>query len=167
MNTITKTALCVWAFLMFAALEPARAFYDPGTQRWLNRDPLEEVSVAAKRGYPDAGVLWIGNSYAFCENAPVSFLDPNGDTSTTYPTSVGLPKPSIGILGRAVPVATIAVCVRNMWKIAEEIKKCLDQCNAVWFAEEHVCGQLPVRYRARCYATADRNLDRCLRACKE
>ena len=77
MNTITKSALCVWAFLMFAALEPARGFYDPGTQRWLNRDPIEE------RG----GV----NLYGFVGNRPVTTVDKEGLTGWGPPFFPGPP----------------------------------------------------------------------------
>lgn len=61
MDTTTKMALFVWAFLMLVALETACAFYDPGTQRWLNRDPIEE------RGG--------GNLYQFVQNDPLTYRD--------------------------------------------------------------------------------------------
>lgn len=59
-----KIALCVWAWLLLLALEPARAFYDPGTQRWPNRDPIGE-----------AGGI---NLYAFIGNDPRNRFDAAG-----------------------------------------------------------------------------------------
>lgn len=47
----------------------ANAYYDPGTQRWLNRDPMEELG----------GI----NLYEFTENNPVSGFDPYGLKNTS------------------------------------------------------------------------------------
>lgn len=49
--------------LLFAA-STASAFYDPGTQRWLNRDPIEELD----------GI----NLYQPLKNSPASQYDPTG-----------------------------------------------------------------------------------------
>ena len=44
MKTRTNAVLLVLTVLTyFTSLHPARAFYDPGTQRWLTRDPIGEM----------------------------------------------------------------------------------------------------------------------------
>lgn len=64
METTTKVNVCVWAWLLWLALLPAHAFYDPGAQRWLNRDPI------AERG----GI----NLHSFVLNSPADRFDPDG-----------------------------------------------------------------------------------------
>ena len=49
----------------------ASAFYDPGTQRWLNRDPMTSLD------HSFGGDLE-RNCYMFVGNAPPAFIDPNG-----------------------------------------------------------------------------------------
>ena len=62
MKTRTNAVLIVLTLLTyFSGLRPANAFFDPGAQRWLNRDPIEE------RG----GV----NLFEFVNNKPISLLD--------------------------------------------------------------------------------------------
>lgn len=53
----------LFLFLLFAATS-ASAFYDPGTQRWLTRDPLAE----------EGGL----HLYRFCANAPAQTIDAQG-----------------------------------------------------------------------------------------
>ena len=65
MKTKTNTVLAVVAFLAYwIGLCNASAFYDPGTQRWLNRDPIDE----------DGGI----NLYRFVNNSPLGRFDPYG-----------------------------------------------------------------------------------------
>jgi hypothetical protein len=103
MKKTTKKTLCVWAWLMLLTLEPARAFYDPGTQRWLNRDPVREEGFGVVRKsqrepgpQPDklrklvlegpntqrfAKNILAGageNLYAFVRNEPIAHLDSLG-----------------------------------------------------------------------------------------
>jgi hypothetical protein len=55
--------LTIILIVLFAGMvEVANAFYDPGLQRWLNRDPIGE-----------AGGI---NLYAFVNNSPIAFYDP-------------------------------------------------------------------------------------------
>jgi RHS repeat-associated protein len=61
-------------------------FYDPGLQRWLNRDPIAE----------DGGL----NTFAFVENDPITFSDPFGDQ----------PYPPVVIVPRTCPGPTLCPC---------------------------------------------------------
>lgn len=62
---LTKTALLVALFpVLLFSTERVSAFYDPGAQRWLNRDPIME-----------AGGISL---YAFLLNNPVCYVDANG-----------------------------------------------------------------------------------------
>lgn len=65
MNTQMKYLF--WSLILLGLLwspNLASAHYDPGLQRWLNRDPLEET----------AGL----NLFSFTENAPISAVDTDG-----------------------------------------------------------------------------------------
>ena len=59
-----RSPILVLALLLLTWLQTAFAYYDPGVQKWLNRDPIQE------RG----GV----NLYAFVANAPPNAVDQNG-----------------------------------------------------------------------------------------
>ena len=66
-----RMAVCSAFLLCLAATAPpALAFYDPSTQRWINRDPIGE------RG----GV----NLYQFVGGNPLSVVDPRGTECTLY-----------------------------------------------------------------------------------
>ncbi len=77
---ITITLLAYWA-----GLSNANAFYDPGAQRWLNRDPIQE-----------AGGI---NLYRIISNDPVGFIDLFGlygnpvPPCFPYPGCAGSPRP--------------------------------------------------------------------------
>jgi hypothetical protein len=64
MNTIPISCRLLPLILFLVSLQPASAFYDPGAQRWLNRDPIEE------RGS--------GNLFQFCEGAASGTIDVYG-----------------------------------------------------------------------------------------
>ncbi len=63
-------------------------FYDPGLQRWLNRDPLYEsgfysaVRIAGRPVRSNGTYPWVDtNPYVFCQNQPVTLNDPYGLTT--------------------------------------------------------------------------------------
>jgi hypothetical protein len=60
--TVAPLAALLWVFLTSALT--ASAFYDPGSQRWINRDPIEE----------GGGV----NLYTFVDNGPMTWIDAAG-----------------------------------------------------------------------------------------
>jgi len=55
----------------------ASAFYDPGTQRWLNRDPAAELGFRLLRQQKPAK-FDISNFYRYVGNTPVDKNDPQG-----------------------------------------------------------------------------------------
>jgi RHS repeat-associated protein len=69
--------------LTLASGHVARAFYDPGMQRWINRDPVYEPGFVLLEGTKRA---WQPPSevdlYAFVRNNPLSFIDPYGLVSS-------------------------------------------------------------------------------------
>ena len=68
-----KTTKCIIIFLgLFLSAQMASAWYSPPTQRWINRDPVEEAG-----GY---------NLYGFANNDPVDRLDLWGLTGEDIPT---------------------------------------------------------------------------------
>lgn len=74
----TKILLVLMA--LFGGLHTAKAYYDPGTQRWLNRDPVYEAGFGKLRGsrplLPELDL----NPYRFVGNEPVLKVDPLGLT---------------------------------------------------------------------------------------
>ena len=91
MQMITKTnaVLVILAMLTyFVALNTARAFYDPGTQRWLNRDPLGEIgfeSLRKHKGFHNGRFfIRVGLSvngadpYLYLKDNPMNYIDPLG-----------------------------------------------------------------------------------------
>lgn len=76
MKTKTNAVLMVVALLAFwVGLCNASAFYDPGTQRWLNRDPIEESGSF--------------NMFRFVANTPLNLVDAFGLKQTHVPTYNG------------------------------------------------------------------------------
>ena len=100
MKTRIHAALIILTLLAyFSGLRTANAYYDPGTQRWLNRDPVEEIGFDQMRGI--ATLLFqkalfdtlladpsitpslffvtrsddYNNVYLFIQNSPIGYVD--------------------------------------------------------------------------------------------
>ena len=88
MKAKTNAVLVILALLAyFSGLYTASAFYDPNTQRWLNRDPVSErgfillklkSSLLFRAFTPPSNMLVYDNLYDFCGNDPVTSIDPKG-----------------------------------------------------------------------------------------
>jgi hypothetical protein len=80
MKTQLKPLLCALTLLaLFSAPSLASAYYDPGVQRWINRDPLADNGfLEALSGRRGAGRLSTGNSYTFVDNSSIRSIDPFG-----------------------------------------------------------------------------------------
>jgi hypothetical protein len=90
--------------LTFALLIPAdvMAYYDPGVQRWINRDPIaDESSLAQVTMDPPSDAMdalsMAGNPYSFGKNGPVDHLDPDGRTAITIAIGGGVIAVGTGI----------------------------------------------------------------------
>ena len=68
------TSLLLW----LAAGSLAQAFYNPGTGRWLNRDPLEGVGFRLHGKLNMSSVADGENLHAFVANRSVNAIDPMG-----------------------------------------------------------------------------------------
>jgi RHS repeat-associated protein len=56
-------------------VSPAQAFYDPSTQRWINRDPYREAGFEASRSQQSLLLVSEPHRYLFVVNNPVSKVD--------------------------------------------------------------------------------------------
>src|SRR5437899_3025973 len=80
MKSITsRITRAIPLLLVIWTAHTAQAWYDPGLQRWINRDPINELGfeasheVAARQtSSNDLG------AYLFARNNPVNHVDPNG-----------------------------------------------------------------------------------------
>jgi len=83
----TLIRLLPWALALLALLsgtDSASAYYDPGVQRWINRDPITEDGFRILRSdMARIGVVWERNHpnrYDFVHNKATSALDADGLT---------------------------------------------------------------------------------------
>jgi len=67
-NPKASVLLAVASSVWFLLLQPASAFYNPSTGRWLSRDPLRDPVPEAEGG----------NQYGFLKNSPTRSVDPDG-----------------------------------------------------------------------------------------
>ena len=77
MNTKRMWWLLATVMLLVTLVPSVQAFYDPGTQRWVNRDPFvdygfQEVSLS------NAELRGDGNIYVFVDNSPIFNTDSLG-----------------------------------------------------------------------------------------
>ena len=78
MNAIRQRLIATPTLLaLLSASHLARAYYDPGTQRWINRDPLGDpgFELLRQRGLR---MTLDPNAYRFVQNDPVDHLDELG-----------------------------------------------------------------------------------------
>jgi len=78
----TKATWLKWLFLCvtLVGVFPAHAYYDPGAQRWLNRDPIGEEWFRVVLGTTEVGEVAEGpNLFAFVANDGVNYYDDYGN----------------------------------------------------------------------------------------
>jgi RHS repeat-associated protein len=92
MNTQLNRMIRLLALaVLLSAPSLASAYYDPGMQRWINRDPYGEWGVELLR-HQQQSVLGDGpNRYVFVENYPTTSIDPDG-TQITIPIRIIVPR---------------------------------------------------------------------------
>jgi hypothetical protein len=79
-----KRNLALWSAMMLLAVltsgDKAAAYYDPGVQRWINRDPLLDEKhnpFGNLLRFEQAGLV-SGNTFAFARNSPLDLVDTDG-----------------------------------------------------------------------------------------
>ena len=93
MNSIRSNLppLLVGLLLILTSLRTTSAYYDPGVQRWINRDPYGEPGFELLR-HQRQSVLGDGrNCCVFVENDPVTSIDADG-TQITIPIRIIVPR---------------------------------------------------------------------------
>lgn len=75
--------------ILLLPLQPALAYYDPGLQRWINRDPYGEIGGR--------------NLYVACGNNCVRFVDAFGDSQAAFPGPTPVTPPRPPSLPPAIP----------------------------------------------------------------
>jgi hypothetical protein len=126
-NNLPPTLICL--LLLLISLRTASAYYDPGVQRWISRDPVAE----------EGGL----NLYEFEENAPVSFLDADGGRPVTFPIRPPLPpriKPPLplGPIGAAITCGAVGAAAIDLGSTLyyDEKKK---RCDKEWDDAFNMC----------------------------
>jgi RHS repeat-associated protein len=90
----TQMKPSIWFLTLLALLTAphlASAYYDPGVQRWINRDPVQEPGFELVRG----GALWPylnRGAFQFVENDPLDEIDPLGLSSKCQSSLLTLPE---------------------------------------------------------------------------
>ena len=85
MKTYTNGWLGLLSVLALLSAAPvASAYYDPGVQRWINRDPLGELGFGVLRSRETPIPRSERNRYRFVGNSPVAYFDPLGLGWTTF-----------------------------------------------------------------------------------
>jgi hypothetical protein len=111
MTSIKPALLLELLSALLLSAEHAPAWYDPGTQRWLNRDPLADLgsriyvmpSREPRTAYNNGDdltddevmVAWPRvnvNLHTFALNSPLTFLDPLGLAEDEFPPMSKCPK---------------------------------------------------------------------------
>jgi RHS repeat-associated protein len=78
MKSNIKRLILVWTTSFAGLVQVANAFYDPGLQRWINRDPLGEAGFETTR-QKRARIIGDGpNLYSFAHNSPANSKDSFG-----------------------------------------------------------------------------------------
>jgi hypothetical protein len=85
MKTLSKLTFPLSFLLLVLSHLPAAAYYDPGLQRWLNRDPIGEAGFQTSTALQPDGWVNKDDPYTFVENTPPTLLDAQGLTGNAPP----------------------------------------------------------------------------------
>jgi hypothetical protein len=88
MKSVVEKLSLVALLVLSGAAERASAYFDPGIQKWISRDPIREPGFGGLRPASARGTSESANSYAFVHNAPSQGFDAFG----LDPTFVGCTK---------------------------------------------------------------------------
>jgi hypothetical protein len=101
--------------VVWACPRQAAGYYDPGAQRWIARDPLEEEGGA--------------NLFRFVGNVPVAWIDPDGEQiSIPYPVVIKIP-------AIPWPLVIVVTIVATICETAEA------ECEAEWRDARQRCAE--------------------------
>lgn len=75
---MTKPKLLLLLLALSVSSQLAWGWYDPGAQRWINRDPYNEPGFETIRQYRGAGGETAHNAFVYVGNQPVSETDALG-----------------------------------------------------------------------------------------
>jgi hypothetical protein len=128
-TSVTQCLLCAFG-LWLLSQQCGQCFYDPGQQRWINRDPLAgDPGLLA--GHPrrvlPAEMRVGANLYEPMVNAPTIFVDSSGRFAIPYPIAIEWPVGTIVVAGSMLGAAAIYCFSTSDYDKAK--RECIDQCS--------------------------------------
>jgi hypothetical protein len=112
MKRIMQLLPCLTLVALAASLQTTLGYYDPGIQRWINRDPILEPGFNSRRIGDDNPPILDPNDFRFAWNNANTFIDTDG-LSGAIAIPVTMPPitlPPIAIpVGQCVVVGGVAV----------------------------------------------------------
>jgi hypothetical protein len=154
MKTQVRPLLSALALMfLLSVTNLASAYYDPGAQRWLNRDPLGDQGFVTRQPYPSSFALAPiaerkegPNLYDFVWNSPGNYSDRYGlEGGFEYPPGGGMKPPPID--PRTLCKNAAKACRAACWAAAAvgasltcpESGPGAVACAALWVAAASVC----------------------------
>jgi hypothetical protein len=125
----TKHIFLVPCLLVVLGTFEAFAFYDPASQRWINRDPMDEIGFNLCYGGTameprrlldiDKDFLADSHTYSFVLNCPTTCVDPDGrSVQSTCDACVVTPAMAKAIFDYAEAVRRMDAKYRDAWPAA-------------------------------------------------
>jgi uncharacterized protein RhaS with RHS repeats len=143
---LTPALLCLPLILI--SHQNACGYYDPGAQRWINRDPIGERGGA--------------NLYEVLHNNPISTLDPLGRSVLD---DLCDPNSKNRLTPRQKDEAPQDNRTPEQKK--KDLEKCQDDCMASYDEDSEFCRSLRTsRSRNYCWRQAAKRLAKCMHDCR-
>lgn len=115
--------------VLLGSLSPARAYYDPGVQRWVSRDPLGDAATyqgrIPKTGHNLINELGGVNLYSMVENNPARSIDIDGRAKLNVPPGLR----DANWVGNCMLACDNVIC-KHAAHPTECLKACYSQCQA-------------------------------------